>query len=264
MEIRMTSDVRSRRSASVDSKPAAKEKKAAGGSKYTSSIDTFEKSASRVFGDTMLSGSADKLHLEGQIPSSGTLEYFDPSEHDGIDWERLEAEFFGNRQVTTENADSLMGSVDHMASMYVAVKSTLEQKYAEQEDVLAEKMERLNGLLEQTKQQMTSSYGNMVGRFYERMGNKGAAASMSSSLSAAIDRRITEMEEITESMESFKGDTSYTYRQVVMEVWAFNQREEGKPSKAASDGEEELESRGPLAVLPSVSGNRRQGFSAYV
>lgn len=190
--------------------------------KNTAKPDTFERSGSRVFGDTMVSGSADSLHLNSPVPTAGTLAYFDPVVHDGIDWERLEQEFFGNRQVTLDNADSLMGNVDHMVSMYVSVKSTLEQKFGDQEDVLAEKMDRLNGLLDKAKKQITSSYGSTVGRFYESMGNKGAASSMSSDLSDAIDRRIAEMEEAMGSMESLGSERSYTYRQLVMEVWAFN------------------------------------------
>lgn len=255
MDIQITSQLRSRQTTPV-SKQTVKEKKANSGSERTPNVDTFERSAPKVFGEQMLSGSVDQLHLDGPMPSSGTLAYFDPKEHDGIDWERLEREFFGNREVSIENADSLMGNVDHMVSMYVSVKSTLEQKYADQEDILAEKMERLNALLDKGKRQITSSYGDTVGRFYERMGNKGAASSMSSDLSDAIDRRIAEMEEVSESMESFGEETSYLYKQVVMEVWAFNQREEKKPSKAASEEEEkysleDLEAAGMAAKMAS-------------
>lgn len=239
MKIKITSEFSPRQAAPAILKQVAKETKVSCESKNAAKLDTFEKSIDDVFADTMRSESTGELYLDGPLPASGTLEYFDPIEHDGIDWERLEKEFFGNRQITIDNADSLMGNVDHMASMYVAVKNTLEQKFAGQEDVLSVKMERLNSLLDKAKRQMTSSYRNTVGHFYESMGNKGAASAMSSDLSDAIDRRIAEMEETTKSMESFENETSYTYKQLVIEVWAFNQRENGNLSKAASDKDSE-------------------------
>lgn len=228
MDIKMISDFRPCQAGSSASKPAGKSTKKDAANKPAPITDTFQSSASKPLGDRILSGTANELRLDSSVLSPKTLEYFDPDKHDGIDWKRLEKEHFGNRQVTLENGDSLRRNVDHMISMYVSVKSTLEEKYGDREDILAEKMDRLNGLLDKSKKQIVSSYEGSVGRFYENMGNKGAASSMGSSLSAAIDKRIAQMEEVAKTMNSFTdgSDSSYIYKQLVMEVWAFNQREE--------------------------------------
>ncbi len=232
MDIKMTSDFRSRQTVSTASKPAGKPSKNGAENKTAPIADTFQSSISKRLGDRMLSGTANELRPDSSVLSAGTLKYFEPDQHDGINWEKLEKEHFGNRQVTLENGDSLRRNVDHMISMYVSVKSTLEEKYGDREDLLAEKMDRLNGLLDKSKKQIVSSYEGSVGRFYENMGNKGAAASMGSSLSAAIDKRIAQMEEVAETMNSFEdgSDSSYIYKQLVMEVWAFNQRKEEQAS----------------------------------
>lgn len=231
MDIKMTSDFRSRQTDSTASRPTGKSPKKGAENKTAPITDTFQSSISKRLGDRMLSGTANELRLDSSVLSSKTPDYFDPDQHDGINWERLKKEHFGNRQVTLENGDSLRRNVDHMISMYVSVKSTLEEKYGDRVDILAEKMDRLNGLLDKSKKQIVSSYEGSVGRFYEDMGNKGAASSMGSSLSAAIDKRIAQMEEVAKTMNSFAdgSDSSYIYKQIVMEVWAFNQREE-KPA----------------------------------
>lgn len=216
MDIKMTSDFRPRQTVSAASRPAGKSQNAGTESKTASGTDTFQSSAFKRMG--------------------GHMKPFDPAEHDGINWEKLEKEHFGNRQVTLENADSLRRGVDHMISMYVSVKSMLEEKYADRKDILAEKLDRLNGHLDKSKEQIVSSYEGSVGRFYENTDNKEAASSMGSSLSAAIDKRIALMEEVAETMNSFGdgADSSYVYKQLVMEVWAFNQREGEQASRNIS------------------------------
>lgn len=255
MDIKMTSDFRPRQTASTASRPTGKQKKTSAESKTAPNTDTFESFASNILGDRMHSGSADTLRMEGPIPSSGTLEYYDPAEHDGIDWENLEKQHFGNSQVTLDNGDSIRRNVDHMVSTYVAVKSTLEITYADREDVLAEKMDRLNSLLDKSKKQICNSYESTVGRFYESMGNQGAAASMASSLSAAIDTRIAEMEEASKTMNSFQNGTgsTYIYKQVVMEIWAFNQREAEQTPDTASDGAASPDGVSPENTSPKGS-----------
>lgn len=239
MDIKMTSGFRSRQTVSTASRPTGNPSKNDVENKTAPITDTFQSFASKQLGDRMLSGTANELRLDHSALSPKTLEYFDPDEHDGIDWERLEKEHFGNRQVTLENGDSLRKNVDHMISMYVSVKSTLEEKYGDREDILTEKMNRLNDLLDKSKRQIVSSYEESVGRFYETMGNKGAASSMGFSLSAAIDKRIAQMEEVAKIMNSFAdgSGSSYIYKQLVMEVWAFNQREE-KPVSGDTSSED--------------------------
>lgn len=252
MDIKMTSDFRPRQAPSTASKPAGKHRKTSVESQTAPNTnrDTFHSSASKIFGDHMISGSTDTLRLDGPLPPSKTLLYYEPAEDDGIDWENLEKQQFGNRQVTLDNADSLRRNVDHMISVYVAAKSTLEEKYAGQEEILTEKMDRLNGLLDKAKKQLCSSYESTVGRFYESMGNKGAASSMGVSLSAAIDKRIAQMEDAEKTMQSFQSgaDSSYVHRQLVMEVWAFNQREEDKATEKVSSENASPEDASPKST----------------
>lgn len=255
MDIKTTSDFRPRQRTSVSAKAETKQGSKKAQTKPGPNVDTFESSSPKLFGDKMLTGSADGLIFEGPVLSSGNLQYYDPDKNDGIDWERIEKEFFSNKSVTLDNADSLMGSVDHTVSMYVAVKHSLKQKYGDDEEKLAEKMEQLNSLFEKAKKQLSSTYQNTVGRFYENLGNKGVGASMGSSLSAAIDRRAEEMEEVAKEQFSWYQDEKpdYTIAQISLEVWALNQREEGNPSKAPSEEDknqyslEDLETAGIAA-----------------
>ena len=242
MDINMIPGLRPSQSPPAASKSAAKSKKSDSKAPSSPQIDTFESTASKPWGNHMISGSSGKLHWNGSVPSSGTLEYFDPSTRDPIDWERLEKEYFTNRQITLDNADSLMSSVDHIVSMYVAVKSDLEERYGEQEDILAEKMDRLNGLFQGAKRQLSDSYEKNIGRFYESLGNKGIASSMGSSLSSAIDRRVAEMEKVGKDNGALNHGKGYSYehKQLIMEVWALNQREEGILSEPAPEEEENL------------------------
>lgn len=252
MDIKMKSDFRSRQTVSTASKPAGKPPKNGAENKTAPITDAFQSSISKRLGDRMLSSTANELLLDSSVLSPRTLKYFEPDQHDGINWERLKKEHFGNRQVTLENGDSLRRNVDHMISMYVSVKSTLEEKYSDREDILAEKMDCLNGLLDKSKKQIVSSYEGSVGRFYENMGNKGAASSTGLSLSAAIDKRIAQMEEVAETMNSFRdgSDSSYIYKQLVMEVWAFNQREEKPASRDTLSEDSSSEDASPKSSLP--------------
>ncbi len=255
MDINMTTGLRPSQSAPAVSRHGKKPNKAASQARPSPELDTFESASFQRFGDRMVSGSLDSLHISGPVPSPGTLKTFDPDAKDPIDWERLEKECFTNRQVTLENADSLMRNVDHMVSMYVAVKSDLEERYGDQEDILAEKMDRLNGLFDKAKGQISDSYERCVGRFYESMGKKGIASTMGSSLSSAIDRRVTEMEEAGKESGVLQADKGYPYehKQLVMEIWAFNRREEGALSTPPSEDEdasyslEDLEAAGLAA-----------------
>lgn len=259
MDIKTTSDFRPRQKTSVSMKSGANQTSQKTLSKSGPNVDTFESSAPKIFGDKMLPGSAEGLIFEGPIPSSGTLTYYAPDKNDGIDWERVEKEFFSKKSVTLDNADSLMSSVDHTVSMYVAVKHRLEQNYRDDEEMLTEKIKRLDAMFDKAKKQLCSSYQSTVGHFYEGLGNKGVSASMGASLSAAIDRRAEEMEEIAKNEFSWYKDEKpdYIIAQISLEVWALNQREEGKPSKAPSKEDkseyslEDLEAAGIVAKAAS-------------
>lgn len=78
---------------------------------------------------------------------------------------------------------------------------------------------------------------------------------MASSLSAAIDTRIAEMEEASKTMNSFQNGTgsTYIYKQVVMEIWAFNQREAEQTPDTASDGAASPDGVSPENTSPKGS-----------
>ena len=90
MNIKMTSKLSPRQTASAAPKRVEKETKVNSESKNVPKLDTFESSASRGFGDAMRSGSVDGLHLDDPMPTYGSLVYFDTFNQDGIDLELLE------------------------------------------------------------------------------------------------------------------------------------------------------------------------------
>lgn len=191
MEIKITSETYSGKAPGKAVKPSRKEPEA----EKAKRLDTYEPSAgSMPFGDKMLTGAESGLSLNGPIPSPGELKLYEPDpDADGINWKEVEASFFG-ASVTLDNADRIEAKVEGIASMYLAVKDQLEEKFAGREDKLAEKMSRLDSLFQQAKSRMVSSYKGSVGSFYEQMGNKGISARMGDSLSKAIDGKVAEME----------------------------------------------------------------------
>ena len=109
MNIRMMSVLRPCQTDSNASKPEAKQKTRNNEGKSTPRVDTFESSASKVFGGSMRSDSDGRLRLESPVLPSGTLEYFDPNERDGIDWETLEKDYFGNQRQMSSSYERTVG-----------------------------------------------------------------------------------------------------------------------------------------------------------
>lgn len=165
--------------------------------------------------------------LKGPLPAPKALQITDPSllEKDGIDWDSIER--CCANTVTLDNADTLERSIDHIASVYIAAKHTIQNKYADQEDKLTENMKRLDSLLNQAKNRMTSSYKNTVGRFLDTTGNKGLGEAMGNSLPAAIDKKIQDMEAYGQKKNLFDKEKklSYNMLELALQVGGLNARE---------------------------------------
>lgn len=185
--------------------------------------------------------------------SSGSLKITDPKDlvRDTIDWKSLERFFTQDAAVTLENADALEGSLDHMASLYIAAKKTLENKYSDQKDKYTEGMQRLDALFARGKNLMVNSFKNTVGRFYENMGNKGAGSAMGESLSASIDEKIDELEAYGEKNGFFDKEKDYDFStlQVVLMANCLSKRTTG-----SYPGEEKTDS-------PVSPDENREGYS---
>lgn len=100
--------------------------------------------------------------------------------------------------ISLENGDQIMRHVNSAVSVYVTTKTRLEEQYAGQEEVLAEKLGKLDHMFAQFKQRTISSYGQSVGGFYEKLGNKGIKDRMGVNLSVAVDQRVKDMEAMVE------------------------------------------------------------------
>lgn len=218
MEINATTGYRSEKTTSASSNPrprtAAKSTSGAQSSAAGSlqRLDTFERSAARPFGEGMLSANENGLRLEGDIPSAGDLAVYEPDEgeKDGIDWEGIE-QYVSHIDVTLDNADDIQRSVHHVASMYIAAKTSLQHRYADREDILSEKMSRLDSLIAQAKNRLVSSYQSSVGSFYERAGNAGSASQLGKDFSAAIDERFEQIESLAQEKGILDHGDEYSY-----------------------------------------------------
>ena len=248
MEIKITSEVYSGK-APGKAKPSKKEPEA----EKAKRLDTYEPSAgSMPFGDKMLTGSAGGLRLDGPIPSPGELKLYEPDpDADGINWKEVEASFFG-APVTLDNADRIEAKVEGIASMYLAVKDQLEEKFAGREDKLAEKMSRLDSLFQQAKSRIVSSYKGSVGSFYEQMGNKGISARMGDSLAKAIDGKVAEMEAYGKEhwilgTPEDERKLPYNVKAVFLQAGMIAKRE-GLQAKGQEDGVSESQTEGGYSL----------------
>lgn len=189
---------------------------------------TGDSSPASLFGARMMNGSERDMYLKGELPSPKPLQITDPAvfEKDGIDWDSIER-CYAN-PVTLQNADRLEASADHIASIYIAAKHTIQKKYDSQEDKLAENMNRLDTLLAQAKARMASSYKNTVGRFLDSTGNKGLGEAMGDSLPSIIDQKIEDMETYGQEKGFFDKDMDYSFLELALQVGALNAREKGK------------------------------------
>lgn len=187
--------------------------------------DTCESSFQKPFGEQMICADKDTLSFHGELPSMGELKLYEPdeSEKDGIDWESIER-YVSHIDITLDNADDLQRSVHHMASMYLAAKASLQHQYSDREDILSEKMSRLDDLLAKAKSRLTSSYQSSVGSFYEQQGNPGAAAELGKAFSSAFDERMKEMEELAneKGLLDNKENFSYTLATVSLEIMSLD------------------------------------------
>lgn len=238
MEVRIASENRM----NEGSQPGIKmSEKAATGKGKAQRCDTYESSVRDMpFGNTMMTGSKDGICWDKTIPDPGTLKIYEPDpDADGIDWKELEY-CFSNVTTTMENADRIESTVERVASMYLAVKDQLEQKFSHREDKLAEKMEQLNSLFQHSKNQIISSYKGTVGSFYEQLGNKGASSRMGESLSAAIDEKVAEIEDHGRKHGLLNSknpkDFSYQVTAAFLQVGMLAKREK----LAAADGKTEV------------------------
>lgn len=223
MEIKSTSSYRPGKATPATAKSTARSPKARVAN--TPRLDTFESSAAKPLGEHLLSASKDGLSLHDPIPSPGELALYEPdeAEKDGIDWENIE-NYVSHIHITIDNADDLQRSVHHMASMYVAAKTSLHHQFADREDILSEKMARLELLMTRAKNRLVSSYQNSVGSFYEQMGNHGVASELGKEFSDAIDKRVEEIESLAKERGILekKDDVSYSFLSVSLEIMSLN------------------------------------------
>ncbi|MCI8660551.1 MAG: hypothetical protein HFG54_09950 [Lachnospiraceae bacterium] len=191
--------------------------------------------SSAPFGTHMITGSDKDLYFKGEISTEGTLQTIDPAllEKDGIDWDSIERCYA--KPVTLQNADRLEAAADHIASIYVAAKHTIQKKYAAQEDKLTENMNRLDALLSHAKARMASSYKNTVGRFLDSTGNKGLGEAMGNSLPSIIDQKIDHMETYAQQEGLFEKDLDYEFLELTLQVRALNAREKGESIVSQED-----------------------------
>lgn len=181
----------------------------------------------------MQSAAAGGLSFNGELPSTNLLKIKDNLPKDDIDWTWMALRM--NRTITSDNADNLTREVDTVVSSYVAAKSHLEQVYAGHEDLLHENMTKLETMFSRAKQQLTSSYEQNIGSFYERLGNAGIKKEMGESFSAAIDRRVQEMEnQVKESgiMER-EGANSFTFIEFSLDAKSLLAWEKGEPTASS-------------------------------
>ncbi len=195
MEIKPATGYRSNKITSVTSQTTTRSPKTK--TAVSSNLDTYESSVAKLLGEHLITASKDELYFHGPTPSLGELAIYEPDEakNDGIDWENIE-NYVSHIQITIDNADDLQRSVHHMASMYIAAKTSLNHQFADHEDILSEKMNKLEQLWTQAKNRLVNSYQNSVGRFYEQMGNPGAASQLGKEFSSAIDKRAEEIESL--------------------------------------------------------------------
>lgn len=165
------------------------------------------------------------VFFDGKLPEAQTLEITESEAKDEIDWDFIEQKMNGN--ITIDNADRLIYHVNSMAGTYVAAKSHLEQVYTDREDILAEKMEKLNILFNRAKNQMVSSYQNTVGSFYEGLGNSGIRKDMGESLSSIIEHKIEELEDTAEKSGILERTPapSFQHLQIFFDVKALEAEE---------------------------------------
>lgn len=224
MEIRSASGYRPERPAQNAPKAVARSPKAAT-TGNAPKLDTYESFFQKPFGEQMICADKDTLSFPDELPSMGELKLYEPdeSEKDGIDWESMER-YVSHIDITLDNADDLQRSVHHMASMYLAAKASLQHQYSDREDILSEKMSRLDGLLAKAKSRLTSSYQSSVGSFYEQQGNPGAAAELGKAFSSTFDERMKEMEELAneKGLLDNKENFSYTLATVSLEVMSLD------------------------------------------
>lgn len=184
-------------------------------------LDTFERSAAKPFGGQMSAAGEHGLHLEGSIPSAGELVLYEPdeAEKDGIDWEGIE-QYVSHLSISLENADDIQRSVHHTASMYLAAKACIQRRFAGREDILAEKMSKLDSLMAQAKNRLASSYQSSVGNFYEQAGSPGAADRLGKEFSAAIEERFLQIESLAteKGILGSEKEVSYTHLSLSLEV----------------------------------------------
>lgn len=241
MKINPAAGCRTEKNASSVSKTtsrnAAKHKSSAAGA--LPKLDTFERSSARPFGGQMAAAGKRGLHLEGGIPSAGELALYEPdeAEKDGIDWEGIE-QYVSHINVTLENADDIQRSVHHTASLYLAAKTCLQHQFSGREDILEEKMSKLDGLMAQAKSRLVASYQNSVGRFYEQAGNPGAASRLGQEFSKAIEERFGQIESLAKEkgILGSKEEVSYPHLSLSLEVmslenWIHNPEAEASSLK---------------------------------
>ncbi len=213
MEAKITSENRIKEGSQPLSK---KPEKTVSGTGQAQRLDTYESSVKdKPFGNQMMTGSKDGIHWNGAVLELGTLTIHEPDpDADGINWKELE-HYFSNATVTMDNADQVEGTIEGVASMYLAVKEQLKQKFSGREDKLSEKMEQLNSLFQRAKDRIISSYRGTVGSFYEQLGNKGASSKMGESLSVAIEQKVAEIEEHGKKyglLNNTKNPKDFTYQ----------------------------------------------------
>ncbi len=256
MEIKITSGYRSDKASPASSKTVSRQKSQEG--KHTARLDTYERSADRLPANHMTSASKETLSLTGDISFGQTLPATDPEalKKDRIDWDSIERYYAIG--VTLDNADTLERSADHIASLYVAAKHTIQQKYAGQEDKLTENMNRLDSLLSRAKRKMADSYKNTVGAFFDRTEGSGLGKALGDSLPAAIDKKIEGMEAYAQENGLFDGEKDYAMMELILQTHALIAREKGeslgRDAQEAASGEKsegytikELQSAGFVA-----------------
>lgn len=210
----------------------------------------------------MQSALTEGLTFTGELAETKPLELYVPKENDGVDWDMLELKM--NSDFSLNDADKLMRHVNSVTASYVGAKTRLEEQYAGQEDVLAEKLGKLNAMFDRFKQKMIHSYTRDVGGFYERAGNPGIKDSMGESLSAAIDQRVKDMEAMVreEGLYNRDNNASSALLEVVLEVRSLEDERSGKIfSTESRDGKEyyslnDLQAAGAVAKAASGMNSR--------
>ncbi len=166
------------------------------------------------------------LRLSGELPAARQLDLYEPGQKDGIDWDYVSFRMSGS--ISLENGDQIMRHVNSAVSVYVTTKTRLEEQYAGQEEVLAEKLGKLDHMFAQFKQRTVSSYGQSVGGFYEKLGNKGIKDRRGVNLSAAVDQRVKDMEAMVEEGRFDRAkENSWQLLEIALDVSSLEEEKNG-------------------------------------